>query len=694
MNSVPQINYSSRDFKSLRSDLIAWAKSHHPDTMTFFNDASPDIMYLEMCAYVGDMLSYYTDKTFNETFRTTAQARTSLVRIANDLGFFELGSTPAATQVTITLNGVPFKTDQTSGVNYPDSDYLVNIQAGMKLQADNGVFFEVLEDVNFADERNRKEIMNLNSNNQLTNYTIQKFVDAYAGQTKIQRYYVDVNNSIPFLNIIINDTDITEVLMVTSVAGNQQVAPNEIDFNNPENAWYEVRDLTQTKMFMEVNPNDTTNSTVKTGEMVSIPRRFITRRDENNVVSITFGNNSVDSISFKEAIQTTIDGSVDMTSILGNSSLGNIPAANTTLFIKYRVGGGAATNTQVGQINKIAFKQFYPGSPTATSSVLQSIRGGMTVINNVVATGGKDVPSIEEIRNTSGRIFASQDRAVTYIDLKALIETMPAKYGRPFRMGFEEIKPGVANYTDLKVYVENQLSNILAQDTQVGRQQIVSTIKSYLSNYETTAQTNTSTLNGAPSLWLGEKARLYLVSQDSNGGLVTLQKQTDGSWISPQSILKTNIANFLTNKRVQGDWLDIVDGKIINFQLEFTILADKNNKQGVLTQCLQTLQNYFAITNWEFNQPIFIANVETALQNLPGVINVVDIKFYNIFGTDIVSGKTYQPMEIGRYRNNLTVASGGANRYEMISTNNVIQGYNDCIFECKYPDHDLIGKVI
>lgn len=692
--AIPQVNYSSRDFQSLRSDLIAWAKSYHPDLMTFFNDASPDVMYLEMCAYVGDMLSYYTDKTFNESFRTTAQSRTSLVRIANDLGFFELGSSPAATQVTITLNGVPYKTDLETGVNYPDSDYLVNIQSGMKLQADNGVYFEILEDVNFADSRNRKEIMNLNSNNQLTSYTIQKFVDAYAGQTKIQRYYVDTNNSTSFLNIIINDTDITEILKIVSVAGNQQIAPNEIDFNDSENTWYEVRDLTQTKMFMEVNPLDTTNSTIKTGEMVSIPRRFITRRDENNIVSITFGNNSVDSTAFKEAIQTTIDGSIDMTSILGNTSLGNIPASNTTLFIKYRVGGGSATNTQVGQINKIAFKQFYPASSTAVASTLQSIRAGITVVNDIVATGGKDSPSIEEIRNTSGKIFAAQDRAVTYIDLKALIESMPAKYGRPFRMGFEEIKPGVANFTDLKSYIENQLTNILAQDTQAGRQQIVSTVKSYLSTYETSALTNTSTLNGAPSLWLGEKARLYLVSQDTNGNLATLQKDSSGNWVSSQSILKTNIANFLVNKRVQGDWLDIVDGKVINFQVEFTILADKNNKQGVLTQCLQTLQNYFSITNWEFNQPIFISNVMTTLQNLPGVINVVDIKFYNIFGTDVISGKTYQPMEIGRYRNNYTTPIGGAYRYEMISTNNVIQGYNDCIFECKFLDHDLVGKVI
>lgn len=691
MASVPTINYSSRDFQSLRSDLIAWAKSYHPDTLNYFNDSNPDIMYLEMCAYVGDILSYYTDKSFNETFRTTAQARTSLVRIANDLGFFELGATPSATQLVFTIK-VPYLTDA-NGVNFPHPDYLISLKPETKVKAANGQYFEVLEDINFADSRNRKEILNLDGNNNLVDYTIEKYVPATAGQTKIQRYYVSAINSIPFLNVTINDSDITEILGIVSVPGNELVAPDVTDFTDPKKAWYEVRDLTQDRIFLEVNPLDTLNQTIKTGSMVEVPRRFIVRRDENDLVSLTFGNNSTSFKTFQEIIQTTIDGDLNLSSVLTNTSLGQIPEVNTTLFIKYRVGGGVVTNAQVDQINSIAYKQFYPPSSSINFTILSKVRNSLAVTNRIPAVGGKEIPSVEEIRALTGKIFAAQGRGVTYPDILSLLESMPAKFGRPFRISSEEIKPGVANYNDLKIYLEGKLGELLLQDTQFERVTVAQEIKDYMNVYETSAQANTNSLNGAPSLWLGEKMRIYVLSRDLDGTLQTLQKQ-NGIWVSPQDTLKQNMKSFLTNKRIQGDWIDIVDGRVANIQVEFTVLVDKNRRQEILVQCLQTLQNYFDVNNWEMNQPIFISNVETTLQNLTGVINVVDLKIYNIFDKDPSSGRQYQPVEIGRYRNNLTTPAGSPNRFEMISTGNIIQGYSDTIFEVKYPESDIIGYAI
>lgn len=691
MANIQTVNYLSRDFKSLRTDLINWAKQYHPDTLNYFNDANPDIMYLEMCAYVGDMLSYYTDKTFNETFRTTAQSRTSLVRIANDLGFFELGSTPASTQLTFSIK-VPYVI--VDGVNYPDPNYLIAIKPEMKLKASNGQYYEVLEDVNFADKRNRIEIMNLDSNNELIDYTIEKYVMAKAGQTKIQRFYVSETLSKPFLNVTINDNEVTEIISIISVPGNVYNIPDVNDFNDPDKRFYEVRDLVQNTLFLEVNPEDSINKTIKTGEMVEIPKRFIARRDENDLITVTFGNNSLSYQSFEDLIQTTPVGDLDLSTVLTNTSLGEIPAPNTTLFIKYRIGGGSKTNAQVNQINNIVYKQFYPPSSSVNFTKLQAVRATLAVTNKIVATGGKEVPTAEEIRAIAGRVFAAQDRGVTYPDIRTLIDQMPAKFGRAFRVSSEEIKPKVADYSELVTTVNGKLDELLDQDTQIERIQKVTEIKDYFNTYQETASETTTTLTNAPSLWLGEKMRIYLISKDVDGTLQTLTKQ-NGVWISTQQDLKNNIREYLINKRVQGDWIDIVDGRIINFQVEFTVLADRNRKQEILVQCLQTLKDYFNINNWEMNQPIFVSNVITTLQKLNGVINVVDIKFYNVFGTDALSGKEYQPIELGRYRNNYTVPiNGNQNKYEMVGTGNVIKGYADTLFELKYPETDLIGNVI
>ena len=84
----PLVNYFNRDFAQLRADLMNYAKTYHSDKFAYFNDASPDMMYLELLAYIGDTLNYSIDRAFNESFRNTAQSRESFIRIAQDLGFY------------------------------------------------------------------------------------------------------------------------------------------------------------------------------------------------------------------------------------------------------------------------------------------------------------------------------------------------------------------------------------------------------------------------------------------------------------------------------------------------------------------------------------------------------------------------------------------------------------------------------
>ena len=61
------IRYSNRDFNSLKKSLIDFSKNYFPDTYQDFNEASPGMMFLEMSAYVGDVLSFYTDVTLQES---------------------------------------------------------------------------------------------------------------------------------------------------------------------------------------------------------------------------------------------------------------------------------------------------------------------------------------------------------------------------------------------------------------------------------------------------------------------------------------------------------------------------------------------------------------------------------------------------------------------------------------------------
>ena len=717
-NSAVKVNYLSRDFESIKQDLVNLARTRHADKLAFFNDASPDIMYMEMVAYVGDMLSYYTDKTFNESFLTTAQAREALIRITSNLGFFETGTTPSSVQVTLTIN-VPFFADPNTGVIKPNPDYLVNISPGMQLKADNGTPFEILEEVNFTDERNRVIIPNLDGNNAIIDYTISKTAVAKAGETKIQRFYVSPDLALPFLQINIDDSDVTEVMSAVDLPGSVFTAPTDSTFTDPDVAWFQVKYLTQDSQFLEINPllqpqNNFTNlidPVVVIGAQVDIPRRFIVRRDVNNLTSLIFGSSSPDFGAFNSLIQTNIDpNTISYNQVLNNAALGQIPPANSTLFIKYRSGGGESTNVVVGQINTIVSKTFGAAPSTANLTILQSVRNSLAVSNPIPALGGRAVPSNEELRASIGKSFASQERVVTYEDLRVSLGEMPPIFGKPFRISFEEIKPRVANFQQVENGINFYLNALLAEATQTGRQLQVQNITDFLDNLQngdaivdpttntltTLSQETASLLGASPTLWIGEKARLYVIGIDENSQLVTtLKDQTTGLFTSPLQDLKLNIKEYLRQKRLIGDWVDIVDGRVVNVTVEFTILVDKKNPQQVLTEALNAMRNYFNINNWQMNQPIFIANVSTILQQINGVINVVDLKFYNIFNTDPISGRQYQPQEIGRYRNNsATSVNVFNNKFEMNTVNNVILQYNDSIFEVRFPDSDIIGSAI
>jgi len=686
----PAINYLNRDFTSLKSDLVNWAKTYHSDKIIFFNDANPDIMYLEMCAYVGDMLSYYIDKSFNENFRTTAQAAESLVRIANNLGFYNTGTVSSSVYVNISVR-IPYVS--TDGIITPDYKYLPIINAGARLKSNSGVFFEVPDVINFTSEQDRVVLPNLDGNNQVIDYTVTKEVFAKSGETKIQNFYVSENLHKPFLSFVLDDRDITEIVGIVVVPGNQTVAPADYDFIDYNNAYYQVRALTQSKAFFETNVN---SSTIKQGEWVDIPKRFIVRRDVNNIVTITFGNQSTEDIP--EAIYSPVTADEYFNNVHDDVNLGFLPPINSTVFIKYRVGGGLSTNVSEETITLITSKEFSLPDSSLDLTKLSKVRGSFKVNNLTAATGGRDIPSIEEIREISGQTFAAQDRGVTPEDIKAMIQMMPPKYGQPFRVSYDLFGPKVANMKDVENTVLELTNQLVNATTQANRLIIANQIESYFRNYQID-QTTTDILTLDPNLWLGEKGILYILSRNEDGYLTTKQKNANGIWVSPNQLLKENIKNYLIDKRVIGDWIDIVDGDIYNIQVEFTIFADSNNQQQILIDCLKRLQEYFDVKNWQMNQPIYLSNITTVLQEVSGVINVAELKIYNIIGlgednTDPATRRVYQPIEIGLYPDIIpTPIKGHRNKYEMVSTNNIIKGYPNGIFEVKYLESDIIGKI-
>ena len=142
-NVIKPVNYLNKDFSDFRDNLIEFARQYFPNTYNDFNEASPGMMFIEMAAYVGDVLSYYIDSQFRESLLAYAEEKRNVFNIAQSFGYKPKTTSPADVvldvfQTVPALNGKP------------DYRYALTVDGGTQVNAgSNGTTFRTLEDVNF-----------------------------------------------------------------------------------------------------------------------------------------------------------------------------------------------------------------------------------------------------------------------------------------------------------------------------------------------------------------------------------------------------------------------------------------------------------------------------------------------------------------------------------------------------------------
>lgn len=159
--------------------------------------------------------------------------------------------------------------------------------------------------------------------------------------------------------------------------------------------------------------------------------------------------------------------------------------------------------------------------------------------------------------------------------------------------------------------------------------------------------------------------------------LFCLAKNIDGNLITPSNTLKRNLRTYLSQYRIIGDSIEIKDAYIINIALNFEIIVlPEYNNNEVLLKCINELKTYFDINKWQINQPILLRDLYILLDKVDGVQTVKDVKITNKAGT----ATGYSPYSYD---------------IEGAILNQVIYPSLDpSIFEIKYPNQDIKGKVV
>ena len=614
------IKYINKDFGELRATLIDFAKTYFPTTYNDFTPASPGMMFMEMSAYVGDVLSFYLDNQIQENFIQFARQQNNLYTLAYMLGYRPKVTGAATTTVDI-YQQVP---SLLSGSTYiPDFSYALQIKENTSVVSNlvGATNFLIQDPIDFAfsssSDPTQTTIYSLNGN--IPEFFLLKKT-RQAISVNIQTKTFTFGAPERFTTIEISDSNIIEILDIIDSDGNK---------------WYEVPYLAQETVFDTIkntNPNDP-NFSRDNGEvpyllqLKKVPRRFTTRFTTPTNLQIQFGagtntqNNTEEIIPNPDNVglglpykQSKLTTAFSPANFLYTSTYGISPS-NTTLTVRYLTGGGVNSNIPANSLTSISNSgtQIKFQNSNLDPILTQIVFNSIAVNNPIAASGGQDGDTNDEIRFNSMATFATQLRSVTQDDYLIRVLSLPSQYG-----------------TIAKAYTTPQIiSNLLPGET--------------------------------PSV-----LDLYILAFDNNKHLKIAS-----------TALKQNLSTYLSQYRVINDSIKIKDVFIINIGIEFDLIILPNfNNNEVIFNCIQALKDYFLIDKWQINEPIMLRDLYILLDKINGVQTIKKINIINKVGTNL--GYSQYAYDInGATQNNVVYPS-----------------LDPMIFEVKYPDTDIVGRVV
>jgi hypothetical protein len=626
------VNYTSKDFSTIKADLIEYTKSYFPDTYKDFNETSPGMMLIELSSYVGDVLSYYIDYNYKENLLATATEKRNVRRLSEFLGYKVPNKTPSVVRlkVTTTINA-----DGTTGLplygTAPSS-----IDSGLQIASnvDSQILFETTSEIDFTSSGSGDPAISapiLNSDGEASSYTLTRYVRAVSGQTKTKTF--TISSPTKFLELDLGEDNVVEILSCTDSSGL---------------TWYEVDYLAQEKVLKEthysVDPNRNTaydqglGSDDEPTSIIPVPyvveyiktnKKFTTKFNEDTqTYYICFGNglfklnNNGSSVEEPEQAGVTINGTelselpgAINSTISNNLNLGETPT-NTTLTFTYRVGGGATSNVQAGELTTIN------NAPAGVT---------ISVTNDEPSVGGTDGQTVDEIKNNASAFFATQLRCVTKEDYTARIQSIPTKFG-----------------SIAKAYVE-RLDNSL----------LVSTL-SYNSNRQ---------LVQTPELVL-QNVAIYL------NQFRMINDQVDFGFNLNETLFSGYIINFGVHFKVNGD--------------------RRSNPTEVKLNVIQTIKDFFKVEKMQFRQSINMNDLQYNILGIDGVIGIKELTLFQDGNSNYAEGrKLYSFQGDGDSISGGESGYGFEYNFSGALENGIYKpSVTPSVFELKNPNQDIYGKVI
>ena len=159
--------------------------------------------------------------------------------------------------------------------------------------------------------------------------------------------------------------------------------------------------------------------------------------------------------------------------------------------------------------------------------------------------------------------------------------------------------------------------------------------------------------------------------------LYTLSYDANGNFVNPNPAIRENLRTYLSNYRMLTDAINIKNAYVVNIGVEFEVIPKPNeNSATVVLRCVNELKRMLHNDRMQINGPLNISNIISQLDRLEGVQSIPSLEITNLYDTNNgYSGNVY----------NIPAAT---------RNNIVYPSLDPCIFEVKYPNADIKGRVV
>ena len=627
-----EVSLVGRDFGDFRKNLIDFAKNYFPETYNDFNESSPGMMFMEMASYVGDVLSYYTDVQLRESILEQAQEKGNVFLISQALGYKPKLNVPATTTLTI-YQIVPSKG---SGDNvYPNFDYALKIKEGMKVNSatNQDVQFSTTQKVDFAFSSSFDPTeVTVYQTNETTTEPTYYLLKKYVKAVSGEEVTEDFTFGSPKIydKIRIEDENLIDVVKITDDNGD---------------TWYKVPFLAQDTIFEQV-PNSSAyslNYNLYAGEtpyllrLKRVPKRYATRVEEDGSITIQFG----------AGISSNADEEI-------------LPNPDNVGSALYPASGDLDQGIDP---SNFMYSKTYGVAPSNTILTV-TYRIGNGVLDNVPS---RDLTEIDTVVFENTNTSALDSSILNVVQNSVAVTNESAAGGGKYEEEIEQVRQNAMAYfaaQNRAVTKEDYVLRAYALPPQFG-----SVAKAFLAP---DWQIQTLLDDGPNPIANPLALNLYVLGYDSNKNLKNLNAAT-----------KENLKNYLSYYRILTDAVNIKNAFVVNVGVEFEIIVLPNyNSNEVLLKCINTLKDYFNIDKRQINQPIMLSEIYILLDRIDGVQTVVRPDRDGLGGLQIVNKWD------GVY---------SSNKYDIKNATKqgvVYPPKDPSIFEIKYPDLDIKGKVV